>query len=592
MLLVLFLLSIVATAAFPQWPIKIPKLPVANPFEKESPLSTSLADAVTEIPFLDDFEPQDIAPLSRMPRGPNNGFMIQEPGAYTMSAQSYCYHAGTHSPSRGKGYIFAPMKGTSADIIRGVLRRSVSYPNIPQHDVQALVWAILAQSKPSKMDSGISSTANVLLTKDDISKLEGNALDDVSQDLYSRALGKIPPQGRQVFEAERLLRDAVTRSVPYGELERIAVLTGEPLPGKDDRPVPSGRWSYHPEGYLIRYYPDGYQKTVMDVYFPEDIVIKRDTNNRIFAIQWKNGQTLAIEYNDAIPPLAVNTYKGYPFKSVRLELTIPKNDKIKIPGELETAKSAEWKDSGWTFAGAFEGRGRITGDNRYPNAAARYDSAKGQSEELKKLTLNIQSFDKSRKAGGWAPNDTANLLGLMQLTSALKELIAANRVNREDLLFDPVELTQRAWAAELKKLVRSNEPSPLPQPQYSQRPSSALTFATMPYLVKALPMAGGEFNCENGAASPGDTGRQRLGISCRPSNDDNDCGSSFASCMNGSTLSRTECQITCSTNFQDSDHGLGAVADFASCWSACTKSFNSQNRKCAREQSKCQGKGK
>jgi hypothetical protein len=590
--LVFLTLFIVAAAAFPQFPVKIPKLPVSSPFEKESPLSTSLTDAVTEVPFLDDFDPQDLAPLSRLPRGPNNGFLIQEPGGYTLSAQSYCYHAGTHSPSRGKGYLYAPMKGTSADIIRGVLRRSVSHPNIPQQDVQALVWAILAQSKPSTMDPRIRSTADVLLTGDEVSTLEGSALDDVSRDLYSRALGKLPPQGRQVFEAERLLRDAVARSAPYSELERIAVLTGEPLPGKNDRPVPSGRWSYHPEGYFIRYYPDGYQRTVMDVYFPEDIAVKRDTKNRVCAIQWKDGHTLAIDYDDAIPPLAVNTYKGYPFKSVRLELKIPKNEKIKIPAELETARSAEWKDSGWTFAGAFGGRGRVAGENRYPNAAARYDSAGRQSEELKKLTLTVRSFDKSRKGRELPPNDAANLLGLMQLTSALKELMAANGVNREEVLFDPVELAQRAWAAELKKLVMSNEPNRVTQRQQSERPSTALAFATTRYLVRAAPMSGGEFNCEDGTASPGDTGRQRLGVSCRPRDDDNHCTSSYESCMNSSTLSRTECQITCSTNFQDSDHGLGAAADFASCWSACTKSFNSQNRKCAREQGKCQGKGR
>ncbi len=122
-----------------QFPIKIPKISVGNPFEKDQPLTTGLADAVTEIPFLDDFEPEGIAPLSLFPRGPNNGFIIQTSGAFMFTAQSYCFHAGAHSPSKGKGYLYAPLKGRSAEIIKNVLRRSVSFPGIPQHDIQILV---------------------------------------------------------------------------------------------------------------------------------------------------------------------------------------------------------------------------------------------------------------------------------------------------------------------------------------------------------------------------------------------------------------------------------------------------------------------
>jgi hypothetical protein len=40
--------------------------------------------------------------------------------------------------------------------------------------------------------------------------------------------------------------------------------------------VPRGRWSSHPDGYFIRFFPSGYNKTKVQVYVPEPRAIARD----------------------------------------------------------------------------------------------------------------------------------------------------------------------------------------------------------------------------------------------------------------------------------------------------------------------------
>lgn len=590
---VLFLVSavcLVGIFAFAQFPkMKIPKISGGNPFEKEAALTTSLADAVTETPFLDDFEPQDIAPLSLFPRGPENGFLIQRPGAYWFSAQSYCLRAGTHSPGKGNGYLYAPLKGSKAEIIRQVMRRSVSHPEIPQHDVQVLLWAILAQTKPSKMNPEITRTARILLTKKEIDDLEGSAFEEVSQDLFGRALGKLPPQTQRVFEAERQLRNAISGNVSYGELERIAVLAGEPLPAKEDRDVPSGRWSYQPEGYFIRYYPEGYQTTRTDVYYPEEIAIERDSLGRLKAIGRKDGKRIAVEYDETVPALPVDkedAFKGFAFRSVRLEMTLPKYQRLRYQGDLGTAVFAEWRNAGWTFAGAFGGKGKPgAGDRRYAGAAARFDGAKRHGDELRKLLKNIEKIDKNKKIGVFTDAEMTNLLDLMQFSEALKELLRSQGVVRDDLFFDPVELTQRAWAFEFDVLVRSHGGSAVVEPNGPVSFGNLLAGlspldALMPNFASPL------FNPDNGAASPGNTGRQRIGVSPRGNDEDDKCKEDFQSCQTDSGSAYMECFAACGANMPPRPT-LGQLNEARKCFSACESSYSRENRKCASAAKKC-----
>ncbi|MDB4951853.1 MAG: hypothetical protein JWM27_4502 [Gemmatimonadetes bacterium] len=234
------------------------------------PISTSLGDARWAVDSLDSFTPREAKrSLMTLRRTPNGGFVLQ-PGYYELHDQSYCLHAGTHGPGGGDGYIFAPPKGTAEDAVMSVVRNSVQHPNIDQHDVQLLLWAIVARAKFEDLDTRLQQVASQLLTPRQLATLNRSALDLVPGAALNSAMDRVPPLVRQVLQSEAQLRQMLTTpGTPYEQMERVAVLAGVPALGAGSRAVPSGRWSLHPDGYYIRYLPYSYTNTVVQVWVPQ-----------------------------------------------------------------------------------------------------------------------------------------------------------------------------------------------------------------------------------------------------------------------------------------------------------------------------------
>jgi hypothetical protein len=195
--------------------IKIPKdIPGLDDILKgESPVTTGIRDAVTEVPFLDDYDPEYFMPLTMLPRTPEGVFILERTGDLEFEAESYCLKAGTYAPSGdrgGSGYLHAPQKGPLADIVLSVLRKSYLHPDIPQRDIQVLLWAIVARAKFSSMPRSYQLTAAKLLTPQEILRLNGGALGLVPQSLKDKAFEKLPPAARRALEAEAELRSKLS----------------------------------------------------------------------------------------------------------------------------------------------------------------------------------------------------------------------------------------------------------------------------------------------------------------------------------------------------------------------------------------------
>src|SRR5690349_11638771 len=113
---VVFLVSSTLFASDTQ--IRIPRLPRSIPTEiprldrlpsiddllNRQPLTSSLADAVTEVALLDRFNPEHGSPLLELPMGLDDGVTLV-PGLWDAQLQSYCLKAGTFGPTRGDGYL-------------------------------------------------------------------------------------------------------------------------------------------------------------------------------------------------------------------------------------------------------------------------------------------------------------------------------------------------------------------------------------------------------------------------------------------------------------------------------------------------------
>jgi hypothetical protein len=206
--------------------------------------------------------------LTELRRTPAGGFVLQ-PGFFEFHNQSYCIKAGTHGPGGGDGYLFAPPDGPAEEAVMTILRNSVQHPDIHQNDIQTLLWAIIARAKFEDLSPDHKAVASRLLTPQQLATLNRSALDLIPGPALERAMSRMPPLVRQVVEAEAKLRQMlVNPATSFAELERVAVLSGMVGMGPGSREVPSGRWSRHPDGYFVRYLPQGYSYTVMQVWVP------------------------------------------------------------------------------------------------------------------------------------------------------------------------------------------------------------------------------------------------------------------------------------------------------------------------------------
>jgi hypothetical protein len=234
------------------------------------PITTSLSDAIYGEPAKDGFTPRESpVTLMTLQRTPAGGFILK-PGYYLMQTQSYCLHAGTHGPGGGDGYLYAPPKGPAEDAVVSIVRNSVQRPDIRQQNIQQLLWAIIARAKFEDLNPELKTTASQLLTPRQLAALNRNALDVLSNSQVQQALGGTPAPIRQVLQAEANLRQMLTSpGTSYGEMERVAVLSGMAPLGEGSRDVPSGRWSLHPDGYYVRYLPSGYSSTRVEIWVPQ-----------------------------------------------------------------------------------------------------------------------------------------------------------------------------------------------------------------------------------------------------------------------------------------------------------------------------------
>lgn len=256
------------------------------------PITTNLEHARWAVDSLDNFMPHDVSnfrgrgvrvnnvavdSLDNMPlrsllelqRTPTGGFVLQ-PGYWEMHTQSYCLKAGTHGPGGGDGYVYAPPTGPAADAVMAILRNSVNHPEIPQQDIQTLLWAIIARAQFEDLSTEHKATASRLLTPRQIATLNRSALDLIPGDEMGALMDRVPGPLRAVVEAEANLRRMLADpAASFADMERVAVLTGAVGMGPGSRAVPDGRWSRHPDGYYVRYLPQGYSYTVTQIWVPQ-----------------------------------------------------------------------------------------------------------------------------------------------------------------------------------------------------------------------------------------------------------------------------------------------------------------------------------
>ncbi|WP_051662796.1 hypothetical protein [Flavobacterium sp. KJJ] len=256
------------------------KLGVDKILKQPAAITTSFEDVNQEGSKMPDFSIADKAqPLYLLPKAPDGGFVLCA-GLYEMTNKSYCLHAGTFAPSQGDGYMFAPVLGPKEEIVTAILKSAEKHPEINQHDIQVLLWTIIARTKFADYNGTVKLTAIALLTPLQLTQLEGGVLGVLPGNLMDKAMDKLPDNLKAIFEAENKIRQMVSSgNYTYDEMEKYAILAGI-APARTD--IPSGIWTLHPDGYYVRYFPSGYSKTRVQVYVPKELILSLNGTKIIY----------------------------------------------------------------------------------------------------------------------------------------------------------------------------------------------------------------------------------------------------------------------------------------------------------------------
>ncbi|OWR14381.1 hypothetical protein CDW55_08715 [Chryseobacterium sp. VAUSW3] len=198
----------------------------------------------------------------------DTGYVLT-PGYYQIQLKSFCLKAGTYAPSKGDGYIFAPLKGPKEEIINALVKNWYNHQDIPQEQVQSLVWAVIAKSSFKNLNTESKLVAARLLSKDQLLKLSKMGLDFIPADIMSKAKSNLPQPVQIALDAENKIRNFFSSSSSsYADLERLAMISGV---NPEKSAIQYGTWGLHPDGYWVAYEPHGYREMTVKIFVPENL---------------------------------------------------------------------------------------------------------------------------------------------------------------------------------------------------------------------------------------------------------------------------------------------------------------------------------
>jgi hypothetical protein len=280
---------------------------------EEKNITTSIDDAYPVAFWLDDLESSFTAVE------PDDYSFNLAPGYYKFTVQSYCLKAGTHGPTKGSGHLVAPIKGKEDELVKNILMRSAEHPDIKQRDIQLLLWSIIYGAKFTDLDHDLQMRVKPLLTDAEIADLSVG-IKDLPYDL-------LPSEVKETAKFYKDLRSKITNpSSNFEEVERMAVLPGDPPSNLLKKNVNPGNWAYVGNGFYMRIMPEYYTKSILEVYRPGMVNVSRDELKRLTSIEL-DGYKTEISYQDE-PGSDVLFVDGkyfpvYRFKSLKFTGTNP-----------------------------------------------------------------------------------------------------------------------------------------------------------------------------------------------------------------------------------------------------------------------------
>jgi hypothetical protein len=293
---------------------------------------------------------------------------------------------------------------------------------------------------------------------------------------------------------------AVTAS--FEEVEREAVLQGNPAPLPGSRPIPEARWSYHPGGFLTRYFPEHYSRSRIEVSVPAAIQVQRDDQGRIAEVTDELGSRLTISYADATP-VRLPGDAGLRASAVREIRTIPPEGEAAAVG------------GGWAFAGLPQEKGSPAGaPAQFTGLSQRHARVWEHVRDVSRLVAALSDPARKPPAEAAIATGLADIMDLAHLADAVRPSVPEGDEEAAEAVV--LRTLQHAWQGALCQRMASLPGARLRPGEMARRPGDGTRLATLGLPRALLSQAvsdGGLPVLDPGwdGMNPGNRGRQRLG---------------------------------------------------------------------------------
>jgi hypothetical protein len=190
-----------------------------------------------------------------------DGEIILAEGFYEGDFRSYCLQPGTPDPSDRDAYTQVLLSGYRKDIIETILRNSLDRPDLSQRNIQLLLWSVVSGSDYNRLTPAVKSTSRQLLSSKQIFALQGGVvgvMKTIAASLPETGLSPTLNSMKDLFELG---------NSSYEAFEQIAVLRQPSVIRNPD--YKKEQWYKQEGGYYVRYFPNGYQQTKIQVYVPK-----------------------------------------------------------------------------------------------------------------------------------------------------------------------------------------------------------------------------------------------------------------------------------------------------------------------------------
>jgi hypothetical protein len=236
-----------------------------------APLSTSLSDAIHLSVLPPGIEPQEFEPLLKLPRNDQGAFILKA-GIFEAYVESFSLEPYDPGYPRGMAFFPAPIKGRTAKVISDTLKYSELHPDVQQAHIQNFLGFTVYGKHLEEMPQPTQQAAAKILPKETLALIHGAS--------QARKLGKILLQqlGRQAGakdpKAAQEINNAIDKEKKIDAAIGITTTLGalknnSPSLGLAADSAPRGSWAEMPGGFFVRYLPESYVRTKIQVIVPE-----------------------------------------------------------------------------------------------------------------------------------------------------------------------------------------------------------------------------------------------------------------------------------------------------------------------------------